>query len=34
VRHDACGTPAEAHWYCPTCAVVLTDADTDDNVVV
>ena len=19
-RHEACGTPMEAHWYCPTCA--------------
>lgn len=34
VRHDTCGTPAEARWYCPTCATVLTDADTDDSFVV
>lgn len=34
VRHGACGTPAEARWYCPTCATVLTDGDTDDNIVV
>lgn len=20
LRHAACGTPVEAHWYCPTCA--------------
>ena len=20
IRHDACGTPLEARWYCPTCA--------------
>lgn len=20
IRHAACGTPVEAHWYCPTCA--------------
>ena len=19
IRHDACGTPLEAHWFCPTC---------------
>ena len=19
IRHDACGTPLEARWYCPTC---------------
>jgi DNA-binding HxlR family transcriptional regulator len=20
LRHSECGTPLEAHWYCPTCA--------------
>jgi hypothetical protein len=20
LRHQACGTPLEARWYCPTCA--------------
>src|ERR1041385_2265381 len=20
IRHEACGTPLEARWYCPTCA--------------
>ena len=20
IRHDTCGTPLEARWYCPTCA--------------
>jgi DNA-binding HxlR family transcriptional regulator len=20
LRHEACGTPVEARWYCPTCA--------------
>lgn len=20
LRHATCGTPVEAHWYCPTCA--------------
>jgi DNA-binding HxlR family transcriptional regulator len=20
LRHDACGTPLEARWYCPTCS--------------
>lgn len=35
VRHHACGTAAEARWFCPTCATVLTDVDTDDaNIVV
>jgi DNA-binding HxlR family transcriptional regulator len=22
-RHEACGTPLEARWYCPTCARVV-----------
>lgn len=34
VRHHSCGTPAEARWYCPTCATVLTEGETDDSVVV
>lgn len=34
VRHHSCGTPAEARWYCPTCAAVLTEGETDDSVVV
>lgn len=34
VRHHTCGTPAEARWYCPTCATVLTDDDTGDTIVV
>ena len=34
VRHASCGTPAEARWYCPTCAMVLTERDTDDDIVV
>lgn len=25
LRHAACGTPMEAHWYCPTCARAVTD---------
>jgi DNA-binding HxlR family transcriptional regulator len=25
LRHDACGTPLEARWYCPTCAQVVAD---------
>jgi DNA-binding HxlR family transcriptional regulator len=23
VRHDLCGTPLEARWYCPTCTVLV-----------
>lgn len=25
VRHEACGTPLEARWYCPTCATAVSD---------
>jgi DNA-binding HxlR family transcriptional regulator len=34
IRHRACGTVTEARWYCPTCAVVLTDDDTDEQIIV
>lgn len=27
-RHEACGTPVEARWYCPTCAVVLGEEES------
>jgi DNA-binding HxlR family transcriptional regulator len=27
LRHDRCGTPIEARWFCPTCAVAVTDAE-------
>jgi DNA-binding HxlR family transcriptional regulator len=27
-RHRPCGTPLEAHWYCPTCDLI-TDDDAD-----
>ncbi len=30
LRHLACGTPLEARWYCPTCAVPVTDPDLDE----
>ena len=26
-RHDACGTPVEARWWCPTCAEPVDDRD-------
>jgi DNA-binding HxlR family transcriptional regulator len=29
LRHDSCGTAVEARWYCPTCAVAVSDAETD-----
>jgi hypothetical protein len=25
VRHELCGTPLEAHWYCPTCTILVDD---------
>lgn len=28
-RHRPCGTPLEARWYCPTCAVVGDEAEED-----
>jgi len=28
LRHDRCGTPLEARWYCPTCASAVSDAET------
>jgi DNA-binding HxlR family transcriptional regulator len=27
LRHDRCGTPIEARWYCPTCATAVADAE-------
>jgi DNA-binding HxlR family transcriptional regulator len=27
LRHDRCGTPVEARWYCPTCALAVSDAE-------
>jgi DNA-binding HxlR family transcriptional regulator len=26
-RHDACGTPVEARWWCPTCAEPVDDRE-------
>ena len=28
LRHDRCGTPLEARWYCPTCASAVSDSET------
>jgi len=28
--HDACGTPTEARWWCPTCARMVDDGPTDE----
>jgi DNA-binding HxlR family transcriptional regulator len=29
LRHDACGTPLEARWYCRTCARPVDDDEPD-----
>ena len=31
VRHELCGTPLEAHWYCPTCTVVVQDPVAEET---
>jgi DNA-binding HxlR family transcriptional regulator len=31
LRHDRCGTPLQARWFCPTCAVAVSDAETRDE---
>ena len=30
LRHDACGTPLDARWYCPTCATAVGEHDTSE----
>jgi DNA-binding HxlR family transcriptional regulator len=30
LRHGACGTVMEARWYCPTCAEVVDDDNSDE----
>lgn len=27
LRHAACGTPMEARWYCPTCAIPVDESE-------
>jgi DNA-binding HxlR family transcriptional regulator len=29
LRHETCGTPLEARWYCPTCARAVDDVDPE-----
>jgi hypothetical protein len=31
IRHGLCGTPLEAHWYCPTCTVVVEDVEATET---
>jgi DNA-binding HxlR family transcriptional regulator len=36
LRHDRCGTPIEARWFCPTCGVPVGDAEisgTDETLL-
>jgi DNA-binding HxlR family transcriptional regulator len=33
-RHDACGTPLETRWYCPTCTRVVDDEEGDGLIRV
>jgi len=30
MRHQTCGTPLEARWYCPTCTVVVAAGEADE----
>jgi DNA-binding HxlR family transcriptional regulator len=34
LRHERCGTPLEARWYCPTCAVPVSDAEAPETRVL
>ena len=34
MRHATCGTPLEAHWYCPTCARPVDEAEAPELVFV
>jgi DNA-binding HxlR family transcriptional regulator len=34
LRHDRCGTPLEARWYCPTCAIAVADREAPDTRLV
>ncbi len=29
LRHQPCGTPMEARWYCPSCAAAVDDGDEE-----
>ncbi len=34
LRHDLCGTPLEARWYCPTCTVVIDERTASEARVL
>jgi DNA-binding HxlR family transcriptional regulator len=31
IRHELCGTPVEARWYCPTCSVTVDDPAASES---
>ncbi len=33
-RHEACGTPLEARWYCPTCATTVAEPEVSETRVL
>jgi DNA-binding HxlR family transcriptional regulator len=34
IRHELCGTPVEARWYCPTCGLVVDERDASEDRIV
>jgi DNA-binding HxlR family transcriptional regulator len=34
LRHEVCGTPLEARWYCPTCARAVEGVESDGVTIV
>ena len=31
LRHETCGTPLEARWYCPTCTIAVQERDAPES---
>ena len=34
LRHELCGTPLEARWYCPTCSLPVSESEAPESRVV
>jgi DNA-binding HxlR family transcriptional regulator len=34
LRHDACGTPLETRWFCPTCERVVLDGEAAEDRLI
>jgi DNA-binding HxlR family transcriptional regulator len=34
LRHELCGTPLEARWYCPTCGLPVSESEAPQTRVV